>query len=196
MAEMKFGVLQFPGSCDDRDAAARLPPGRGGAPRVARGHRPRGRRRRRRARAGSRTVTTCGRARSPGSRRRWRRWPRHAAAGGAGARRSATASRCCARRGCCRGRCCRTTRFASSAGRWSVVVENAETPFTGECRSGERLSIPVKHESGRYFAPARSARRDRGSRRRRASLRAGPEPERLACGTSPGVVNERGTSWG
>jgi phosphoribosylformylglycinamidine synthase len=33
-------------------------------------------------------------------------------------------------------------------------VENAETPFTRECRPGQRLSIPVKHESGRYFAPA------------------------------------------
>ena len=35
-----------------------------------------------------------------------------------------------------------------------LVVENDETPFTRECRTGQRLSIPVKHESGRYFAPA------------------------------------------
>jgi phosphoribosylformylglycinamidine synthase subunit PurQ / glutaminase len=34
-----------------------------------------------------------------------------------------------------------------------LVVENAETIFTGQCRPGQRLSIPVKHESGRYFAP-------------------------------------------
>jgi phosphoribosylformylglycinamidine synthase len=34
-----------------------------------------------------------------------------------------------------------------------LVVENAETPFTRECHPGQRLSIPVKHESGRYFAP-------------------------------------------
>jgi phosphoribosylformylglycinamidine synthase I len=34
-----------------------------------------------------------------------------------------------------------------------LVVENAETPFTGRTRPGQRLSIPVKHESGRYFAP-------------------------------------------
>ena len=34
-----------------------------------------------------------------------------------------------------------------------LVVENAETPFTRECRPGQRLSIPVKHQSGRYFAP-------------------------------------------
>ncbi len=34
-----------------------------------------------------------------------------------------------------------------------LAVENAETPFTRGCRPGQRLSIPVKHESGRYFAP-------------------------------------------
>jgi phosphoribosylformylglycinamidine synthase subunit PurQ / glutaminase len=34
-----------------------------------------------------------------------------------------------------------------------LVVESADSPFTRECRPGERLSIPVKHESGRYFAP-------------------------------------------
>ena len=34
-----------------------------------------------------------------------------------------------------------------------VVVENAGTAFTRECRKGDRLSIPVKHQSGRYFAP-------------------------------------------
>ena len=34
-----------------------------------------------------------------------------------------------------------------------VVVENADTAFTRECRKGDRLSIPVKHQSGRYFAP-------------------------------------------
>jgi phosphoribosylformylglycinamidine synthase subunit PurQ / glutaminase len=34
-----------------------------------------------------------------------------------------------------------------------VAVENAETLFTRTTRPGQRLSIPVKHESGRYFAP-------------------------------------------
>ena len=27
------------------------------------------------------------------------------------------------------------------------------TPFTGACQPGERLSIPVKHTTGRYYAP-------------------------------------------
>jgi phosphoribosylformylglycinamidine synthase subunit PurQ / glutaminase len=34
-----------------------------------------------------------------------------------------------------------------------LVVEGSGTAFTGECRPGDRLSIPVKHQSGRYFAP-------------------------------------------
>jgi phosphoribosylformylglycinamidine synthase len=34
-----------------------------------------------------------------------------------------------------------------------LVIESADTAFTGGCRKGDRLSIPVKHQSGRYFAP-------------------------------------------
>jgi phosphoribosylformylglycinamidine synthase len=34
-----------------------------------------------------------------------------------------------------------------------LVVESSNTAFTGECGPGDRLSIPVKHQSGRYFAP-------------------------------------------
>jgi phosphoribosylformylglycinamidine synthase I len=34
-----------------------------------------------------------------------------------------------------------------------LVVESADTAFTGTCRVGDRISIPVKHQSGRYFAP-------------------------------------------
>jgi phosphoribosylformylglycinamidine synthase len=32
-------------------------------------------------------------------------------------------------------------------------VVNGSTPFTRECRPDERLSIPVKHTTGRYYAP-------------------------------------------
>jgi phosphoribosylformylglycinamidine synthase len=35
-----------------------------------------------------------------------------------------------------------------------VRVENADTPFTRTCARGETLSIPMKHMSGRYYAPA------------------------------------------
>jgi phosphoribosylformylglycinamidine synthase len=34
-----------------------------------------------------------------------------------------------------------------------LVVENGDTAFTSQAEPGDRLSIPVKHMSGRYFAP-------------------------------------------
>jgi phosphoribosylformylglycinamidine synthase len=34
-----------------------------------------------------------------------------------------------------------------------IEVVNGETPFTNTCAPGERLSIPVKHQTGRYYAP-------------------------------------------
>jgi phosphoribosylformylglycinamidine synthase subunit PurQ / glutaminase len=34
-----------------------------------------------------------------------------------------------------------------------VVVESNRSPFTAGMETGERLSIPVKHQEGRYFAP-------------------------------------------
>jgi phosphoribosylformylglycinamidine synthase subunit PurQ / glutaminase len=34
-----------------------------------------------------------------------------------------------------------------------LVVENPSTPFTRACEEGDRLSIPVKHTTGRYYAP-------------------------------------------
>ena len=34
-----------------------------------------------------------------------------------------------------------------------VEVVNADTPFTRACAAGDALSIPVKHTTGRYYAP-------------------------------------------
>jgi phosphoribosylformylglycinamidine synthase I len=34
-----------------------------------------------------------------------------------------------------------------------LEVANAQTPFTRACKAGERLSIPVKHMIGRFYAP-------------------------------------------
>ena len=34
-----------------------------------------------------------------------------------------------------------------------IEVENADTPFTRACARGERLSIPGKHTTGRFYAP-------------------------------------------
>jgi phosphoribosylformylglycinamidine synthase I len=34
-----------------------------------------------------------------------------------------------------------------------VLVERTDSPFTSACEPGEALSLPVKHTTGRYFAP-------------------------------------------
>jgi phosphoribosylformylglycinamidine synthase subunit PurQ / glutaminase len=34
-----------------------------------------------------------------------------------------------------------------------LVVVGADSPFTGTCVAGQRLSIPVKHTTGRFYAP-------------------------------------------
>ena len=34
-----------------------------------------------------------------------------------------------------------------------LLVENASTPFTRACAEGDLLSVPVKHTTGRYYAP-------------------------------------------
>ena len=34
-----------------------------------------------------------------------------------------------------------------------LEVVNADTPFTREAAAGQRLSIPIKHTTGRYYAP-------------------------------------------
>jgi phosphoribosylformylglycinamidine synthase len=35
----------------------------------------------------------------------------------------------------------------------ALEVVEASTPFTGACSPGERLSIPAKHQTGRFWAP-------------------------------------------
>jgi phosphoribosylformylglycinamidine synthase subunit PurQ / glutaminase len=37
-----------------------------------------------------------------------------------------------------------------------LLVENADTPFTRACAHGRRLSIPCKHASGRFYADERT----------------------------------------
>jgi phosphoribosylformylglycinamidine synthase len=76
-----------------------------------------------------------------------------------------------------------------------LVVENAGTPFTRECGEGDLLSIPVKHMSGRYFAPPAQLDELEDS---------GQVVLRYAPGQNPngserdiaGVVNERGNVLG
>jgi phosphoribosylformylglycinamidine synthase subunit PurQ / glutaminase len=76
-----------------------------------------------------------------------------------------------------------------------VVVENAATPFTRETEKGERLSIPVKHESGRYFLPPEEL--DALEARGGVVLRYAPgENPNGSARDIAGVVNERGNVMG
>ena len=62
-----------------------------------------------------------------------------------------------------------------------LEVVSTDSAFTRGLEIGGLLSVPVKHMSGRYFAPAGRPRRARGPRPGRPALRAGPEPERLVA---------------
>jgi phosphoribosylformylglycinamidine synthase subunit PurQ / glutaminase len=76
-----------------------------------------------------------------------------------------------------------------------LEVVEADTPFTRGCEAGERLSIPVKHTTGRYYAPPEELER----------LEAlGQVVLRYAAGTNPngslrdvaGVCNAEGNVFG
>jgi phosphoribosylformylglycinamidine synthase len=54
-----------------------------------------------------------------------------------------------------------------------LVVEATNSPFTSGCQPGERLSIPVKHQSGRFFAP--EAMLDQLEAEGRVALRYAPD---------------------
>jgi phosphoribosylformylglycinamidine synthase I len=76
-----------------------------------------------------------------------------------------------------------------------LEVLNADTPFTGACASGERLSIPAKHSWGRYYAEAQTLR---------AMQEGGQVVLRYAAGQNfngslqdiAGVCNEAGNVFG
>ena len=60
-----------------------------------------------------------------------------------------------------------------------LEVVSAATAATSACGPGERLSIPVKHMSGRWFAPPAELAELERERADRVPLRGRPEPERL-----------------
>jgi phosphoribosylformylglycinamidine synthase I len=76
-----------------------------------------------------------------------------------------------------------------------LVVENADTPLTLECAPGDRLSIPVKHTTGRFFAPDDVL--DSLERSGRVALRYAPghNPNGSARDVA-GVCNEAGNVMG
>ena len=76
-----------------------------------------------------------------------------------------------------------------------VVVENADTPFTRTCARGERLSIPMKHMSGRYYAPDEML--DRMEANGQVVLRYAPGgPHNGSARDVAGVTNEAGNVMG
>jgi phosphoribosylformylglycinamidine synthase subunit PurQ / glutaminase len=76
-----------------------------------------------------------------------------------------------------------------------LEVVNAETPFTRELEPGDRLSIPIKHMSGRYFAPDKEL--DRLETAGRVAFRYAPahNPNGSARDIA-GVINEAGNVLG
>jgi phosphoribosylformylglycinamidine synthase subunit PurQ / glutaminase len=76
-----------------------------------------------------------------------------------------------------------------------VVVENPGTPFTRTCARGERLSIPMKHMSGRYYAP--DDQLDAMEANGQVALRYAPGgPHNGSARDIAGVTNERGNVFG
>jgi phosphoribosylformylglycinamidine synthase len=72
-----------------------------------------------------------------------------------------------------------------------VVVENAGTPFTRACEEGERLSVPVKHTTGRFYHPDPASLGDQVVFR----YAAGQNPNG-SVGDIAGVSNEAGNVVG
>jgi phosphoribosylformylglycinamidine synthase subunit PurQ / glutaminase len=76
-----------------------------------------------------------------------------------------------------------------------VEVVNADTPFTRTCAEGDVLSIPVKHTTGRYYAP--DAMLDEIEERGQVALRYAEDynPNGSANGIA-GVCNAEGNVMG
>jgi phosphoribosylformylglycinamidine synthase subunit PurQ / glutaminase len=74
-----------------------------------------------------------------------------------------------------------------------LTVERADTPFTSRCAEGDRLTIPVKHGEGCWFAD--DALYDELETNRQIVLRYA-EPVNGSRDDVAGVVNERGNVMG
>ena len=73
--------------------------------------------------------------------------------------------------------------------------ENADTPFTSTCARGDRLSIPMKHMSGRYYAPPETVASM--ERHGQVVLRYAPGgPHNGSLHDIAGVTNEAGNVMG
>ena len=76
-----------------------------------------------------------------------------------------------------------------------LEVVNADTVATAGCEPGERLSIPVKHMSGRWFAPGDMLARLESKRQIVFRYGAGDNPNGSVADVA-GVCNERGNVVG
>jgi phosphoribosylformylglycinamidine synthase subunit PurQ / glutaminase len=74
-----------------------------------------------------------------------------------------------------------------------LIVERGDTPFTSRCAEGDRLTIPVKHGEGCWFAD--DALYDELEANRQIVLRYA-EPVNGSRNDVAGVVNERGNVMG
>ena len=74
-----------------------------------------------------------------------------------------------------------------------LVVERADTPFTSRCAEGDRLTIPVKHGEGCWFAD--DALYEELEANRQIALRYA-EPVNGSRNDVAGVVNKRGNVMG
>ena len=76
-----------------------------------------------------------------------------------------------------------------------VEVASTETVVTGACEAGEVLSVPVKHMSGRWFAPDEMVGELEASERIVFRYAAGQNPNGSVADVA-GVANERGNVVG
>jgi len=76
-----------------------------------------------------------------------------------------------------------------------VEVTSADSAWTSACSVGDRLSIPVKHQTGRWFAPAELLERIEGEGQVVLRYAEGQNPNGSLAGVA-GVRNERGNVVG
>ena len=85
-----------------------------------------------------------------------------------------------------------TSRSRSCAATFRSIVERADTPFTSRCAEGDRLTIPVKHGEGCWFADEPSTT---SSRRIARSCFATQSRSTVLEMTLRGSSTNAGTSW-
>jgi phosphoribosylformylglycinamidine synthase I len=76
-----------------------------------------------------------------------------------------------------------------------VSVESTGTPFTSGCEAQEKLSLPVKHTTGRWFAPADLLERVEAAGQVALRYTDGTNPNG-SLGDVAGLANEEGNVFG